>query len=286
MAIAAHLSFSRAAEQLGVTPSSLSQMMRALEERLGIRLLNRTTRSVALTAAGESLYQRLRPAVEEIQAALDDALHLRDKPAGTLKIHSARMAAAAYLAPHLARFRSLYPDIILDISVDDTAVDVVAGGYDVALRPREVLDRDMIAVQIGSDLCQYPVATPAYLARAGTPTTPQGLMEHHCILWRWTGRNRPYAWEFYSDGHWFEVLPKAGLIIDDREMMLRACLDSCGIAFATNLEIDLNVARGQLVKLMPDYCRDFEGYQLCYPRQRHMSPALRSFIDFIREVAR
>ena len=285
IAIAEASSFSRAAESLGVTPSSLSQTMRALEERLGLRLLNRTTRSVALTPAGEALFLRLRPAVDEIQSALSDALHFRDKPAGVVRIHSARMAAAAYLAPHLGRFRRAFPQVILDITVDDAVVDIVAGGYDIGIRPREVLERDLVAVQIGRELCQYPVATPAYLERAGVPLSPQDLMAHDCILWRWSGRSRPYAWEFHSEGQWFEISPKPALIIDDRAMMLRACLDSCGIAFATNLEIDLHVAHGRLMKLMPDYCKSFEGYHLCYPQQRQMAPALRTFIDFIREAS-
>jgi DNA-binding transcriptional LysR family regulator len=286
IAIAEALSFSRAAEGLGVTPSSLSQMMRALEERLGLRLLNRTTRSVSLTPAGEALLARISPAMDEIQSALTDALHFREKPAGTVRIHSSRIPAAAYLAPHLSRFRKTYPEIVLDISVDDTVVDIVSSGFDIGLRPREVLERDLVAVQIGPELCQYPVATPAYLERRGTPQTPDELSDHDCILWRWPGRNRPYAWEFHFDGRWFEVLPKPALIVDDRQMMLRACLDSCGIAFPTNLELGLHVARGQLVQLMPQYCKEFEGYHLCYPRQRQMAPALRTFIDFIREAVR
>jgi DNA-binding transcriptional LysR family regulator len=284
--VAEQLSFSRAAERLGITPSSLSQTIRSLEERLGIRLLNRTTRSVALTPAGEALLLRLRPAMDEINAAVENAVRFRDTPAGTVRVHAARLAAQVFIAPMLGAFSRSYPEITVDVTVDDTVVDIVSGGWDVTIRPGEVVERDMIAVEIGGPLRQYPVATPDYIARRGTPETPEQLLDHNCILWRWSGQSLPYAWEFHRDGSWFELVVKGSIIVSDRGMMLSVCLDGAGIAFATNREADAHIAAGKLVKMLDQYCQPYPGYFLCYPKQRQMAPALRAFIDAVRTAAR
>ena len=284
--VAELLSFSRAAERLGVTPSSLSQTIRNLEERLGIRLLNRTTRSVALTPAGETLLLRLRPAMDEINAALASAARFRDTPAGTVRVHAARLAAQAFVLPMLGAFSRSYPEITVDVTVDDAVVDIVSGGWDVAIRPGEVVERDMIAVEIGGPLVQYPVATPDYIARRGTPKAPEQLLDHNCILWRWAGQSLPYAWEFCRNGNWFELVVKGTIIVSDRAMMLAACLDGAGIAFATNREADALIAEGRLVRMLDPYCEPYPGYFLCYPRQRQMAPALRAFMDALRMTAR
>ncbi|GLK82804.1 LysR family transcriptional regulator [Ancylobacter defluvii] len=284
--VAELLSFSRAAERLGVTPSSLSQTIRNLEERLGIRLLNRTTRSVALTPAGETLLLRLRPAMDEINAALASATRFRDTPAGTVRVHAARLAAQAFVLPMLGAFSRSYPEITVDVTVDDAVVDIVSGGWDVAIRPGEVVERDMIAVEIGGPLVQYPVATPDYIARRGTPKAPEQLLDHNCILWRWAGQSLPYAWEFCRNGNWFELVVKGTIIVSDRAMMLAACLDGAGIAFATNREADALIAEGRLVRMLDPYCEPYPGYFLCYPRQRQMAPALRAFMDALRMTAR
>ncbi|MGQ3215921.1 LysR family transcriptional regulator [Shinella sp.] len=284
--VAELLSFSRAAERLGITPSSLSQTIRALEERLGIRLLNRTTRSVALTPAGETLLLRLRPAMDEISAALDSAVRFRDTPAGTVRVHAARAAAQAFITPMLGAFSRSYPEITVDVTVDDAVVDIVAGGWDVAIRPGEVVERDMIAVEIGGALSQHPVATPGYVAQHGLPETPEDLLNHTCLLWRWSGRSLPYAWEFQRDGGWFELVVKGPIITSDRSMILSACLDGAGIAFATNRETDRLIAEGRLVRMLDGYCEPYPGFFLCYPRQRQMAPALRTFIDAVRAAAR
>jgi DNA-binding transcriptional LysR family regulator len=284
--VAEQLSFSRAAERLGITPSSLSQTVRSLEERLGIRLLNRTTRSVALTPAGEALLLRLRPAMDEITAAVENAVRFRDTPAGTVRVHAARLAAQVFIAPMLGAFSRSYPEITVDVTVDDAVVDIVSGGWDVAIRPGEVVERDMIAVEIGGPLRQYPVATPDYIASRGTAETPEQLLNHNCILWRWAGQTLPYAWEFHRDGKWFELVVKGSIIVSDRGMMLSACLDGAGIAFATNREADAHVDAGKLVKMLEQYCEPYPGYFLCYPKQRQMAPALRAFIDAVRTAAR
>lgn len=285
VAVAEQMSFSRAAEQLGVTPSSLSQMIRNLEERMGIRLFNRTTRSVAATPAGEALLLRLRPAMDEIASALANAAHFRDGAAGTVRVIAARLAAAAHIEPFLAKFHQAYPDILLDVTIDDAAVDVVAGGWDVAIRPGEVVEKDMIGVQIGGELRQYAVAAPDYVARHGAPRVPEDLYAHNCIRWRWAGRAHPYNWEFCRDGDWFEIVVDGKLIVSERPLMITACLDGSGIAFATNREVDGHVAEGRLLKLLEPWCEPYPGYFLCYPRQRQMAPALRAFIDFIREAS-
>lgn len=282
VAVAEQMSFSRAAEQLGVTPSSLSQMIRNLEDRMGIRLFNRTTRSVAATPAGEALLLRLRPAMDEIASALTNAARFRDGIAGTVRVIAARGAAFAYVEPVLGAFHRAYPDVLLDVTVDDAVIDVVAGGWDVAIRPGEVVERDMIGVQIGGEMRQVPVATPEYLARHGTPATPEDLLGHNCIRWRWAGRPLPYNWEFCRDGEWFELIVDGKLIVSERALMISACLDSSGIAFVTNLEIAELVTQGRLVPLLEPWCAPFPGYFLCYPQQRQMAPALRAFIDFVR----
>lgn len=282
VAVAELASFSRAAEQLGITPSSLSQTIRLLEDRLSLRLLNRTTRSVGLTPAGDALLQRLRPAMDEIAAALVNATRFRDATAGTVRVHAARVAAVAHIQPILGDFYRAFPEVVLDVTVDDAVVDIVAGGWDVALRPGEVVEKDMVAVQLGGELCQYPVATPEFVATHGRPESPEDLHRFNCIRWRWAGRTLPYAWEFARDGNWFEVVVDGSLILTERPMMVSACLSGIGIAFATNREIDHLVADGRLVKLLEDWCEPYPGYFLCYPKQRQMAPALRAFIDFLR----
>ncbi len=275
-------SFSRAAELLGVTPSALSQTVRALEDRLGVRLLNRTTRSVSPTPAGEALLRRLRPAMAEIAAAVGDAARFRDRPSGTVRLHSSRLAATVHLAPRLADFHALYPDVVLDITVDDAVVDVVAGGFDCAIRPGEVIEKDMVAVRVGGEHRQIPVAAPAYLERHGRPGEPRDLHRHCCLRWRWSGRPTPYNWEFCRDGSWFEVAVEGPLVTTERAMLVQAALDGAGIAFLTDLEAGEHVAAGRLVALLEDWCQPYPGYHLCFPRQRQMAPALRAFIDFLR----
>jgi len=282
VAVAEVTSFSRAAEQLGITPSSLSQTIRLLEERLSLRLLNRTTRSVSVTPAGEALLHRLRPAMDEIGAALANASRFRDAAAGTVRVHAARVAAAAHIAPILGDFTRAYPDILLDITVDDAVVDIVAGGWDVALRPGEVVEKDMIAVQLGGEHRQIAVATPEFVAAHGAPATPEDLQRFNCIRWRWSGRPLPYNWEFCRDGSWFEVVVRGTPIVSERPMMIGACLDGVGIAFATDLEVGGLVREGRLIPMLEDYCAPYPGYFLCYPKQRQMAPALRAFIDFLR----
>jgi DNA-binding transcriptional LysR family regulator len=285
LAVARWSSFSRAADALGVSPSALSQMVRAFEAGVGVRLLNRTTRSVALTEAGQTLYRRLTPAVADLTTALDDISHYRDRPAGVVRVHSFRSAAALYLDPILASFAAAYPDVTLDITLDDSVSELVAGGYDVALRIGEVIERDMVAVRLGPDIRQIAAASPAYVERFGLPATPRDLVDHRCIRWRWPGRSGTYHWEFWEKGAWFEVAVDGPLIVNDKEMALRAALDGIGIAFLSDWRIAEAISQGLLVPMLEEWSAPFPGHHLCYPRQRQMAPALRAFIDHVRNPA-
>jgi len=285
VAVASALNFSRAAEKLGVSASALSQMVRTLEESVGVRLLNRTTRNVSLTDAGEQLFRRVRPAVEELAAALGQTSQYGERLAGVIRIHSFRLAAERFLRRMLRSFHDTYPDVVLDITLDDEVVDVVAGGYDVAIRIGEVIERDMIAIKLGGDLRQVAVASPEYLARRGTPQHPRDLTSHSCIGWRWPGHERPYDWEFFADGKWFEVAVEGPIIANSKEFGLQAALAGIGIAFATDFFVAPHIAAGRLVPLLEQWSATFPGYYLCYPERRQMAPILRAFIDAVRAVA-
>lgn len=286
VAVAEVLNFSRAAETLGVSASALSQMVRALEERVGVRLLHRNTRNVSLTEAGDRLFQRVRPAVQELGAAIGQTSELRAHPAGIVRIHCFRAAADLFLRPLLRPFHDGYPDVVLDITLDDEVVDIVAGGYDVAIRIGEVIEQDMIAIKLGPDLRQIAVASPDYLAQRGTPQHPHDLASHRCIGWRWPGHQTPYKWEFVEDGKWFAVAVGGPLITNLKDFGLQAAVDGLGIAFASEQLIAPHVAAGRLVPLLERWSAPFPGYYLCYPAQRQMAPPLRAFIDSVRSTAR
>jgi DNA-binding transcriptional LysR family regulator len=285
VAVAQALSFSRAAEALGVSPSALSQIVGAFEAQVGVRLLNRTTRSVALTDAGENLLQRIAPAVAELGAAVEQVRLYRERPAGVVRLHTFRSAAELYVQPMLAEFHAQYPEVTLDVTEDDEVVDLVAGGYDVAIRIGEVIERDMVAVRLGPDLRQVPVAAPAYLARRGAPAHPRELVAHGCIRWRWPGHAQPYRWEFFENDAWFEVAVSGPLIVNSKAMALQAALDGVGVAFAVEQTARAAIAEGRLIPMLEPWCATFPGHHLCYAQQRQMAPALRVFIDAVRGQA-
>jgi DNA-binding transcriptional LysR family regulator len=285
VAVAEALNFTRAAEKLGVSSSALSQLVRSLEERVGVRLLHRNTRSVSLTEAGDRLFQRVKPAVEELGAALGQTSHLREQPVGLVRIHCFRTAADLYVRPILRSFHEIYPDVVLDITVDDEVVDVVEGRFDAAIRIGEVIERDMVAVRLGPDLRQIAVASPDYLARRGSPQHPRDLLSHQCIGWRWPGHERPYKWEFLENGQWFEVAVEGPIIANSKEFCLQAALDGVGIAFPTDQLSAPHIAAGRLVPLLERWSAPFPGFHLCFPAQRQMAPPLRAFIDAVRSKA-
>jgi DNA-binding transcriptional LysR family regulator len=285
VAVAEALNFTRAAEKLGVSSSALSQLVRSLEERVGVRLLHRNTRSVSLTEAGDRLFQRVKPAVEELGAAMGQTSHLREQPVGLVRIHCFRTAADLYVRPILRSFHETYPDVVLDITVDDEVVDVVEGRFDVAIRIGEVIEKDMVAVRLGPDLRQVAVASPDYLARRGSPQHPRDLLSHQCIGWRWPGHERPYKWEFLENGQWFEVAVEGPIIVNSKEFCLQAALDGVGIAFPTDQLSAPHVVAGRLVPLLERWSAPFPGFYLCFPAQRQMAPPLRALIDAVRSKA-
>ena len=276
-------SFSRAAERVGVSSSALSQTVRGLEERVGARLLHRTTRSVSLTEAGAALLAQVQPALAALEDAFDGLRRVGRGPSGTVRVHCFRMAADLFVAPILGRFNADCPDVVLDLTVDDAVVDLVDNGFDLGIRVGELIERDMVAVRLGGDLRQIAVASPAYLAEHEMPQTPADLLRHRCIRWRWPGQAASYAWEFRApDGRWFSVTVDGPLIASSREIGLRAALDGVGIAFVKDGSVADEIAQGRLVPLLERWSAPFPGFFLCYPQQRHMAPAVRAFIDQLR----
>src|SRR3569833_2887205 len=225
IAVAEALHFSRAAEKLGVSSSALSHLVRSLEEREGERLLHRNTRNVSLTEPGDRLMQREHPAVEELGAAIGQTSKQSEHPIGPVRIHCFRTAAELYVRPILKSFHTAYPDVVLDITVDDEVVDLVAGRFEAAIRIGEVIEKDMVAMRLGPDLRQIAVASPDYLAKHGTPQHPRDLLSHRCIGRRRPGHATPYKWEFQENGQWFEVAVAGPIITNSKEFCLLAALD-------------------------------------------------------------
>lgn len=250
-----------------------------------MRLLHRTTRNVSLTEVGENLFHRVRPAAFELSTAVTQVQRSAENPAGTVRVHTFRSAVQKHIEPILAAFTDRYPDVLLDITVDDEVIDIVGGGFDVALRIGEVIERDMVAVRLGSELRQIAVATPGYLSRRGHPQHPSDLVNHRCIRWRWPGRSTPYAWEFLENNTWFSVSVEGPLIFSDKETALSATLQGIGIGFAIEDTVAGHIKEGRLINLLDQWCAPFPGLFICYPQQRQMAAALRAFIDTVRAGA-
>lgn len=265
VAVAEQRSFSRAAEQLGVSSSALSQLIRGLEGRLGIRLLHRTTRSVSLSEAGAALLADVWPAIDGLTDALERTRSSARRPAGAVRLHCFHAAADRFVVPILPKLARAFPDVTLDLTIDDTLVDLVADGYDAGIRIGEVVERDMVALRLGDDIRQLAVAAPAYLAEHGVPRTPKELLRHRCIRWRWPGQPGPYAWEFFENGRWFSVAVDGPLITSSRAVMVDAALAGIGIAFLKEESVVDAFARGALVPLLAEWSVPFPGYYLCYP---------------------
>jgi DNA-binding transcriptional LysR family regulator len=281
-AIAQHRSFSGAAKDIGVSASALSQIIRDLEKRLGVRLFNRTTRSVTLTDAGGQLLDRILPLFEEFDAALEDIGSLRDKPSGTLRICAQHMAISYLIQPILPRFQELYPDIVLELISDEAIDDIFARGFDAGIRLGEFIEKDMIAIRIGPDLRQVAVATPDYLRKHGMPQSPSDLQYHCCITWKQPGRETLYNWEFAKDGKWFEVAVKGSLMVNDSGVALRAARDGMGITLWMEEWVQDDVQSGKLVPLLQNWSPPFPGFYLFHPSRRQVPANLRAFIDVLK----
>ncbi|WP_347341486.1 LysR family transcriptional regulator [Bradyrhizobium pachyrhizi] len=275
-------SFTRAAARLGVSQSALSHTMRALEERLGVRLLTRTTRSVAPTAAGERLLQGIGPRFEEIEAELSALSALREKPAGTIRINAGEHAAETILWPALAEFLPRYPDIKVDLTVDNGLANIVAERFDAGVRLGEQLAKDMIAVRIGPDFRMAVVGAPSYFKRRERPKRPQDLTQHACINIRLPTHGGIYAWEFERRGRPLKVRVDGQLVFNSTPLRIKAALAGLGLAYIAEDQVRAQLAKGQLIQVLDDWCTPFPGYHLYYPSRRQSSPAFALLVDALR----
>jgi DNA-binding transcriptional LysR family regulator len=282
VAIAQERSFTRAAAKLGISQSALSHAMRRLETRLGLRLLTRTTRSVAPTEAGERLIETLRPAFDEIERKLAALTELRDRPAGNVRITSSAHAARSVLWPVLDRLAAEYPDVHVELNLAAGFTDIVAERFDAGVRLGESLEQDMIAVRIGPRLRMAAVAAPAYFARCGMPETPHDLARHSCINLRLTTSGGLYAWEFERAGRELRVRVEGQLVFNDVDLIVAAALAGHGIAFLLEDHVAPHLADGSLVRGLDDWCEPFDGYHLYYPSRRQPSPAFTLVIEALR----
>lgn len=281
-AVAREGSFTRAAAQMGVSPSALSHAIRGLEERVGVRLLSRTTRSVALTGAGERLLATVGPRLDEIEAELEAVGELAGQPAGTIRITTGDHAAEAILWPVLSRFLRTHPRVRAEISVSVGFVDIVAERFDAGVRLGETIAQDMIAVPIGPDLRMAAVATPDYLARHGRPLTPHDLARHDCINLRFPTLGGLYAWEFERDGRELNVRVDGQLIVNDIGIVRQAALAGAGVAYLLEDHFAADIASGRLVRVLADWCPPFPGYHLYYPSRRQQSQAFSLLVEALR----
>ena len=282
LAVAREKSFTKAAAKLGVSQSALSHTMRALEERLGVRLLARTTRSVSPTEAGERLLRTAGPRLDEIEAELAALGELRDKPAGTIRITAGEHSAESILWPALARLLPDYPDIAVEIMVDYGLTDIVAERYDAGIRLGEQVARDMIAVRIGPDMRMAVVGAPSYLARHKRPQTPQDLTAHACINLRLPTYGGIYAWEFEKAGHELKVRVEGQLVFNNFRLRMNAVLAGLGLAYLPEDQVRAQIDDGQLVRLLADWCPPFSGYHLYYPSRRQPSAAFALLVEALR----
>lgn len=282
MVVAKEQNFTRAAKRLGVSQSALSQTVRGLEARLGLRLLNRTTRRVVPTEAGERLMASVGPRIEEIQQQLMELTELRDKPAGTIRLTSTEYAAESVLWPAVDKLVEEYPDIKVEILTDYGLVDIVKDRFDAGIRPGETIAKDMIAVRVGPPMRMAVAGSPAYFSRRPAPETPQQLTEHCCINLRLSGHGGLYAWEFEKDGRELNVRVDGQLVFNTGSMILRAALSDRGLAYLPEGQLEPYFASGELIRVLEKWCEPFSGYHLYYPSHRQPTPAFALLVDALR----
>lgn len=280
--VAKERSFTRAAAKLGVSQSALSQTVRGLEERLGIRLLMRTTRSVSPTEAGERLLRTVAPRLEEIEHELAAMNALRDKPTGTIRITAGEHPAITVLQDGLARFLPDYPDIHVEVIVDYGLVDIVADGFDAGVRLGEQVAKDMIAVRIGPDMRMAVVGSPSYFERHPKPTEPHELTAHNCINIRLPTYGGLFAWEFEKEGREIKVRVEGQLVFNNIGLRLESALKGMGLAYMPEDHALDHIRQGRLVRVLEEWCEPFPGYHLYYPSRRHASPAFAIMVDALR----
>lgn len=279
--IAEERSFTRAAARLGVSQSALSHAMRALEKRLGVALLARTTRSVSPTAAGVTLLAELAPALEKIERSLAEIRSRREQPAGRIRLVLSQTAAEKVLLPNLARFTARYPEIVLDIATSNDPVDLVSEGFDAGIQIGEFIDRDMIAVRVSKNLRLTVVGSPDYFKHHAKPRTPADLKDHACIGYRF--RSGLYRWEFEKGRRALTVQPHGPLFFNDSRLMAEAALKGLGLTMLMEHSVSDSLAEGRLLAVLTDWCPTFPGYFLYYPSRRHRPAALAALIDTLRQ---
>lgn len=281
-AVARHASFRKAGIELTLSTSAISYAIRGLEERMGVTLFHRTTRSVSLTEAGQRLLERLLPALADVDEALEEMNNFRAAPAGTLRINMPRVTAQLLLPPLLPRFLAAYPDIHFEVVDDDNLIDIVASGFDAGIRFLEAVPEDMIAVPIGGEQRGACVASPEYLAKHGIPRHPNDLFQHDCIRFRFTS-GRIYKWEFEQGSTKLELDVRGRVTFSDFRLSLDAAVAGIGLTLVLNDQVIDLVREGKLVRVLEDWCPPYPGFMLYYPRQRRVTSALRAFVDAIRE---
>jgi DNA-binding transcriptional LysR family regulator len=282
LAVGQERSFTKAAAKLGVSQSALSHTIRGLEERLGLRLLTRTTRSVSPTEAGERLLHTIGPRFEEIEAGLEALSELRAKPAGTIRITATDYAADTILWPKLTKLLRQYPDIKVEIVIDYGLTDIVAERFDAGIRSGEMVAKDMIAVRVGPDMRSAVVGAPSYFANRPRPKTPQSLTAHTCINLRLPTHGGLYAWEFEKGGRELRVRVEGQLVFNGTAPMLDAALAGFGLAYLPEDSVRTHLANGRLVRVLADWCPPYPGYHLYYPSRRQPTPAFALLVNALR----
>ena len=275
-------SFTRAAAELGMSQSALSHAMKALEERLGLRLLSRTTRSVSTTEAGETLLRSLRPALEEITSSVDAVGALRGKPSGTVRVTATKHAVSFVVMPVLPGFLASHPDIRVDMIVDDNLTDIVANRIDAGIRFGDIVEKDMIAVRIGPDIRMAVVGAPSYFADQPVPRTPRELSGHRCINYRHVKTGGLYAWDFEEKGRPFAVRVEGPLVFNNVDLIREATLAGQGLAYTYEDTVAADIEAGRLTRILEKWCPTFPGYYLYHPGRRQSPPALAALIAALR----
>jgi DNA-binding transcriptional LysR family regulator len=284
VAVADQRSFRAAASRLGVTASALSHSMRLLEERLGVRLLHRTTRSVSVTDAGLRLLERLRPAIDQISGALEDLNQERQRPSGRLRIYAVPLAAEAVIAAIWGRFLSTYPEVHLELALGEAAIDIVAQGFDAGIGPHDRAPADMIAVRVMAPMKVAIVGAPAYFARQRPPRTPDDLARHACIQYRRAADGDVFKWAFKRSRKSLQISVDGRLMVNSPFLAVRAAVDGLGIAYTIEALAEPFLRSGQLVRVLEDWSPSIEGLFLYYPGHRQVPAALRALIDMIRST--
>jgi DNA-binding transcriptional LysR family regulator len=281
LTVAEERSFTRAAKKLNISTSGVSHAIRRLEEQIGVRLLTRTTRSVSPTDAGEQLLAHLRPALADIKGTLTNLSGLQSKPVGRVRLLCPRLAAQAVLAPKIGRFALDYPDVELDITTDDSRLDLASAGFDAGIQFGEYIAQDMVAVRVSPDLIPAIVASPAYFESHPKPTVPRDVLQHRCIGFRHRGESK-YRWEFDKGDQSLAISVSGSLLLDDLDLVIQAALDGAGLAWVAEDRVTRHLATGALVRVLEDWCPPFPGFFLYYPSRKQQPAALSALIETLR----